>query len=42
LIFDPYLLRVDYPMTAWLLLEQAFCDCDGLCTCGWDDAEEEE
>jgi hypothetical protein len=34
---DPYLTNVIADMTAYILLEEAFCDCDGLCVCGWDD-----
>lgn len=25
------------PMTAYLILERAFCECEASCTCGWDD-----
>jgi hypothetical protein len=36
---DPYIALADsrVSMTAYILLESAFCDCDGLCICGWDD-----
>lgn len=41
---DPYLERAapSYGITAWLLLESVFCDCDDVCTCGWDDIEEDD
>jgi hypothetical protein len=37
---DPYGARVSANMEEYLVLEAAFCSCDALCTCGWDDIEE--
>jgi hypothetical protein len=39
MVTDPYLALADsrVSMTAYILLESAFCDCGGLCICGWDD-----
>jgi hypothetical protein len=36
---DKYLANADsrVSMTAWLLLESIFCECEALCTCGWDE-----
>lgn len=28
-------------MSAYLLLERAFCECEALCTCGWDEEGDE-
>lgn len=38
---DPYLQRIDADMDTWLVLERLFCQCDGLCQCGWDDQDED-
>jgi hypothetical protein len=39
---DPYLERAhrSVPIDLWLKMEATLCDCEDVCTCGWDDLEE--
>jgi len=39
---DPYIRRMWADMTTWLVLERTFCKCDDVCTCGWDDLEDDD
>lgn len=40
---DPYLARAhrSVPMDTWLKMERENCRCDAVCTCGWDDLDED-
>lgn len=37
---DPYLARVYASMTEYMALQAIYCNCDALCTCGWDELPE--
>jgi hypothetical protein len=41
MVSDPYLARVEADMAQWLALEAVFCSCDALCTCRWDEEEDD-
>jgi hypothetical protein len=34
---DPHLALIDADMDRWLELEAMNCECEAVCTCGWDD-----